>query len=175
MRGIIIILWIGGKATVVTVLIKCWLCTVSSVVAPSQHLSPSTSNNNVLYDCMTVCVGAWECTVRVYLDKSSRNKVSLSCHWCKREIFNVCDLLPLCAFMLTKFHSLSIGAGTWEKNNWTCSGANKKGLEKWGTFCCVRDLRRTITQEKKTRSTVLNPRRAKEFVVPSTLRRCIAS
>ena len=30
-------------------------------------------------------------------------------------------------------------------------------------------------QEKKTRSTVLNPRRAKEFVVPSTLRRCIAS
>ena len=31
-----------------------------------------------------------------------------------------------------------------------------------------------MTQEKKTRYTVLNPRRAKEFVVPSTLTRCIA-
>ena len=32
-----------------------------------------------------------------------------------------------------------------------------------------------MTTGKKTRSTVLNPRRAKEFVVPSTLTRCIAS
>ena len=31
-----------------------------------------------------------------------------------------------------------------------------------------------MTQEKITRSTVLNIRRAKELVVPSTLTRCIA-
>ena len=30
-----------------------------------------------------------------------------------------------------------------------------------------------VAQEKKTRSTVLNPRRAKEFVAPSTLTRCM--
>lgn len=89
----------------------------------------------------------------MYLAKSSRNKVLLSCHWCVREKvrvrgytntivrvfrslaigarkdrFNVCALLPLVREIRTsKLVVVRTKKGYY--SSLECSGANKKGLE----------------------------------------------